>query len=176
MRGGRGCGGGGHTDTCTHERERGESKRGGEKERKGEREEWEGFTDQGMMADTIVGVDFMFRSCQQNFLTMVNVPLSFSKEQLVVFLVVRVYVLVAPEGKGEGKERMVGRSVMGMSNPRLTSKTLFSFFKRKKCCSCLAPLPSRQWSLKRVFHTPPFKGERMHDEEKNVRKHMFSPL
>ncbi len=100
------------TQTHAHTKERGErakeAERRREKEREREREEWEGFTDQGMMADTTVGVDFMFCSCQQNFLTMVNAPLGFSKEQLVVFLVVRVYVLVAPEGKGKDG-RSVGR-------------------------------------------------------------------
>ncbi len=76
---------------------------------------------------------------------------------------------------------MVGRSVgdghAKSLPPPLTSKTLFSFFKRKKCCSCLAPIPSRQWSLKRVFHSPPFKGERMHDEEKKCTKtHVLATL
>ncbi len=97
-----------HMHTRKREGREQKRRREGEKRREREREEWEGFTDQGMMADTIVGVDFMFCSCQQNFLTMVNAPLGFSKEQLVVFLVVRVYVLVAPEGKGKDG-RSVGR-------------------------------------------------------------------
>ncbi len=97
-----------HRHMHTRKREGREQKRRREGEKRREKEEWEGFNDQGMMADTIVGVDFMFCSCQQNFLTMVNAPLGFSKEQLVVFLVVRVYVLVAPEGKGKDG-RSVGR-------------------------------------------------------------------